>query len=180
MSRPNPQLIMERPHLDELPQLQVPEPYRIRSYRPKDEVLWTKLVGIAMNSSWTVEACRKNIIAAPGFDAGGMFFAVKGEEVVGTACAFHEEKNPPERGTVHMVCVHPDHRGAGLGYWLSLAVLHRLRERGFESVQLLTDDARLPAIHIYLKLGFRSLLSHESFPARWEAVMKTLRETGFA
>ena len=108
MSASRPQLKMERPHLDDLPPMQVPEPYGIRSYRPNDEVLWTELVGVAMNSSWTVEACRKNIIAAPGFDPEGMFFAVMGEKVVGTACAFHDEQNPPDRGTVHMVCVHPD------------------------------------------------------------------------
>ena len=29
---------MVRPHLDDLPPLQVPEPYRIRSYEPDDEV----------------------------------------------------------------------------------------------------------------------------------------------
>jgi mycothiol synthase len=166
---------MERLNLDGLPPLQVPEPYQIRSYQPNDEVLWTRLVGVAMNSSWTVEACRERIISAPGFDPDGLFFAVLGDEVVGTACAFHEEKNPPERGTVHMVCVHPDHRGFGLGYWLSLSVLHRFRERGLRSVQLLTDDMRLPAIHIYLKLGFQPNFDHESYPKRWEAVMKTLR-----
>lgn len=180
MSAANPQLIMERPSLDDLPPLEVPAPYRIRSYRPNDEVLWTNLVRAAMNPSWTVEACREKIISAPGFDPDGMFFAVKGEEVVGTACAFHDAVNPPDRGTVHMVCVHPDHRGVGLGYWVSLAVLHRFRERDFSSVQLLTDDVRLPAIHIYLKLGFKPLMSHASYPARWEAVMQTLRETGFA
>ena len=180
MSKPNPQLVMVRPHLDNLPPLETSEPYRIRSYQPDDEVLWTELVGVAMNSRWTVEACRENILAAPGFDPGGMFFAMHGEQAVGTATAFHEEKNPPERGTVHMVCVHPDHRGHGLGYWLSLAVLHRFRERGLESVQLLTDDVRLPAIHIYLKLGFEPHMSHPSYPQRWEAIMQTLRETGFA
>ena len=179
MSASKPQLKMERPHLDDLPPLRVPEPYGIRSYRPNDEVLWTELVRVAMNSSWTVEACRKNMIAAPGFDPEGLFFAVMDEKVVGTACAFHDEQNPPDRGTVHMVCVHPDHRGFGLGYWLSLAVLHRLRKRDFRSVQLLTDDERLPAVHIYLKLGFKPLMSHESYPARWEAVMETLRNTGF-
>ncbi len=178
MSASNPQLIMVRPHLDDLPPLQVPAPYRIRAYRPNDEVLWTELVRVAMNSSWTVEACRERIIGAPGYDPGGLFFAVKDETVVGTASAVHEEKNPPERGTVHMVCVHPEHRGFGLGYWLSLSVLHRLRERGFRSVQLLTDDVRLPAIHIYLKLGFAPHMSHPSYPGRWEAVMETLRTTG--
>ena len=178
MSRARPQLIMVRPHLDDLPPLRVPEPYRIRSYRPNDEVLWTELVGVAMNSSWTVEGCREKIIGAPGFDPGGLFFAVEGETVVGTACAFHDEGNPPERGTVHMVCVHPDHRGRRLGYWLSLAVLRRFRERGLRSVQLLTDDVRLAAIHIYLKLGFAPHMSHESYPARWEAIMRNLRATG--
>lgn len=180
MSASNPQLIMVRPHLDDLPPLQVPEPYRIRSYRPNDEVLWTELVAAAMNPSWTVEACREKIIANPGFDPDGMFFAVAGDRVVGTASAFHEAKNPPDRGTVHMVCVHPDHRGHGLGYWLSLAVLHRFRERDFHSAQLLTDDVRLPAIHIYLKLGFEPHMSHPSYPERWEAIMETLRQTGFA
>ena len=130
-----------------------------------------------MNSSWTVEACRKNMIAAPGFDPEGLFFAVMDEKVVGTACAFHDEQNPPDRGTVHMVCVHPDHRGFGLGILaLPRGLAPLARNADFRSVQLLTDDVRLTAIHIYLKLGFRPLMSHESYPARWEAVMETLAQ----
>lgn len=175
MSPARTQLRMERPNLDDLPPVRVPPPYTIRTYQPNDEAPWTELVVVAMSSQWTVEDCRRDLIGAPGFDPDGLFFAAKGDEVVGTACAFYEENLPPDRGTVHMVCVHPDHRGHGLGYWLTLATLHRFRERGFRSVHLRTDDERLPAIHTYLKLGFQPVMIDESYPARWEALMAILR-----
>ena len=46
-----------------------------------------------------------------------------------------------------------------------------LRERGYKSVVLSTDDERIPALTLYYSLGFRPVYSHESHKARWEAVL---------
>jgi len=148
----------------------MPAPYRLRTYQPGDEALWAELVRVGMPSHHTAETCRTQVVASPYFDPAGFFLVVQGEQAVGTACAFQRDGDPPHLGCVHMVCVHPDHRGHRLGYWVTLAVLHRLRERGFRQAVLQTDDWRLPAIRIYRDLGFQPYHTHASHPERWQKV----------
>ncbi|MDP9363358.1 MAG: GNAT family N-acetyltransferase, partial [Chloroflexota bacterium] len=49
----------------------------------------------------------------------------------------------------------PAHCGRGLGRAVTLATLHRFRELGRRDAVLETDPPRLPAIRLYLALGFR-------------------------
>ena len=46
------------------------------------------------------------------------------------------------------------HKGKGIGYTVCAAVTRSLVERGYSRIFLTTDDWRLPAIAIYLKLGY--------------------------
>ncbi|MCJ7822097.1 MAG: GNAT family N-acetyltransferase, partial [Armatimonadetes bacterium] len=71
-----------------------------------------------------------------------------------------------------------EHRGRGLGRALVLSVLRRLREVGVASATLDTDDFRLPAIRLYLALGFRPELTHESHAERWRDVRRELGPEG--
>ena len=73
-----------------------------------------------------------------------------------------------------MVGVDPDTRGLGLSLPIVAAALISLRERGFASAMLSTDDFRIPAIKTYLRLGFEPVMSHESHPERWAAVMEKI------
>ena len=54
------------------------------------------------------------------------------------------------------------------------AALYALRDRGYTSALLSTDDYRIPAISLYLSLGFRPLFTHESHKERWRAVLKAI------
>ena len=56
---------------------------------------------------------------------------------------------------VHWVAILPGFMGQGLGRPLVAAVLHRLHELGHYRVFLDTDSGRVPAIRLYMKLGFR-------------------------
>ena len=50
------------------------------------------------------------------------------------------------------------------------AVVDRLLRAGYYNMRLNTDDWRLPAIHIYLKLGFVPFLRLPDMSDRWRAV----------
>lgn len=178
------QLRMWRPHLDDLPGLVVPDGYQLRTFRPGDESAWGQIMETdgGIGREWPAEKVRERIIGRPQFEAAGLFFATcdaEGDRPVASACAW---RRPPEEGVignVHMVCALPSHRGLGLGRLATLAVLHYLRERGFRSADLTTDDFRLAAIKSYLGLGF--VPAYRTDPdrvddheARWSAVFAIL------
>ena len=75
-----------------------------------------------------------------------------------------------------MVGVHADARGLGAGKMIGLAALYDLRDRGYKSALLSTDEHRLPAISLYLSLGFEPVFTHESHKARWEKVFEQIAE----
>jgi mycothiol synthase len=55
-----------------------------------------------------------------------------------------------------------------------LAVLHHFRESGCTGAVLETDDHRLPAIRLYLSLGFLPQMVAPDHPERWRAVFQAL------
>jgi len=96
-------------------------------------------------------------------------------EPIATAIAWRWDKDP-ETGYVHMVGADPRYKGNGLGYQVSLATLHQMAAENRQSVILHTDDFRLPAIAIYLRLGFEPEITHESHEARWEDIYTRISE----
>lgn len=181
------QLRMLRPRLDDLPALEVPRGYGLRTYRPGDESAWAQIMESTggVGKEWTVERVRARMVEREQFEPAGMFFATSDAEAgrpVASASAWRAAPDERETGNVHMVCALESHRGRGLGRLVTLAVLHRLRERGFRCADLTTDDWRLAAIKSYLSLGFvpiylpdpEGLDPHEP---RWSAVFSALLGT---
>jgi len=168
---------MRRPDLDGLPPVVIPAGYRLRTYAPGDEEAWARIMNTGIGQSHTAERCRANLIERPQFRPEGLFFAVTEEgEAVGSACAWRRPEEAPESGYVHMVCVTPEHHGHKLGYWLSLAALHRFREWELVDALLDTDDFRIPALQTYFDLGFVPLLREEdpTQAERWAKVVEAL------
>ncbi len=95
------------------------------------------------------------------------------DQIVATAAIqLHEYK--PDSATLHMVYTHPDHRGKGLGAWVTVAAMGYAHAHGLPVMYLTTDEFRIPAIKIYLKYGFRPVLYREDMAGRWQSVMNTL------
>ena len=157
-----------------LPEVAVPAGYLIRAYQHGDGAAWCRLVNEAIGGERTEAGLQEEMDGAQDFQASDLFFAVDGEEVVGTTWALRRESFPSGVGSVHMVAVAPEHRGCGLGRLLVLSALQRLREQGIARARLQTDDVRIPAIKMYLGVGFRPLLTHESHPERWRKVYYAL------
>jgi len=61
-----------------------------------------------------------------------------------------------------------------LGTIVSTAATRRLIEAGYRRIYLLTDDFRLPAIRIYLALGYAPLFHAPGMPERWQVVLQQI------
>ncbi|MCJ7752916.1 MAG: GNAT family N-acetyltransferase [Armatimonadetes bacterium] len=157
-----------------LPEVAVPAGYLIRTYRHGDSAAWCRLINGGIGGEWTEAGLQEEMDGAKDFQAADLFFAVEGEEVVGTTWALRRESFPLGVGSVHMLAVEPEHRRRGLGRLLVLFALRRFCEQGIAGARLQTDDVRLPAIKIYLGVGFRPLLTHESHLERWRKVYRKL------
>ena len=170
------QLQMVRPELRRLPRPKVARGYRLRTYRPGDEADWARLVKAGIGGDWNAEKAKANLTGQERFFPDGLFFAqtAKGKAVA-TACAWRKSADEWELGELHMVATDEKHRGRGLGRALCVAVLRYFREKGFKRVRLSTDDHRLPAIKIYLDLGFEPVIVDELHRQRWQDVRAALR-----
>jgi mycothiol synthase len=168
------QLRMKRPQLEDLPPVALPTGYWLRSFQSGDEAAWCRIMDTGIGSMWTIERMREFMLDRPQFRGDGLFFATSTDEPVATACAWRDTPEEERIGLVHMVCCLPEHRGKNLGEAITLAVLHHFRENGFQSAELCTDDWRLAAIKLYLRLGFVPMLVEHDHPQRWELIAEQL------
>lgn len=167
---------MLRDHLDDLPEIQVPDGYELRSYQPGDDQAWCDIMEGNVGRNWTAELFEQKMSSDPRFSPDALFFALHEESPVASACAWRPSPEEEVVGDVHMVGALDDHRGKGLGHLVNSAVLHKLKEQGFQKAHLKTDDWRLAAINSYLKAGFEPLNTHISHAERWDLILEKISE----
>tara|TARA_A100001037_G_scaffold27533_1_gene22208 strand:- start:40 stop:558 length:519 start_codon:yes stop_codon:yes gene_type:complete len=167
---------MLRDHLDDLPEIQVPDGYELRSYQPGDDQAWCDIMEGNVGRNWTAELFEQKMSSDPRFSPDALFFALHEELPVASACAWRPSPEEEVVGDVHMVGALDDHRGKGLGHLVNSAVLHKLKEQGFQKAHLKTDDWRLAAINSYLKAGFEPLNTHISHAERWDLILEKISE----
>lgn len=178
-----PQLLMHR-RLQDLPSLELPAGFSARSYQPGDAAAWEHIIhhSFGMDAQGLFD---RNMRIDPAYRPERVWFICRkqesGDQPVATASAWRQPfKRDVDTGTLHMVGVHPDHAGMGLGSLVSLAALHQMHREGKSAAVLQTDDHRLSAIKTYLKLGFEPLLIDENQRQRWVDVFETLNQSQLA
>jgi mycothiol synthase len=152
-----------RRDLDDLPPLQVPSGYRLRTYQEGDEEAWMRVIRAAFATEAGTHApagdsaFRRELAESPLFEPERVFFAVREAdgEVAGTTSSWEAEIDGRLVGLIHWVAVAPEHRGHALGEALNLAALHDMRARGHREAYLNTHTALRSAVHLYESLGFR-------------------------
>ena len=170
------QLRMVRPNLDDLPELELPIGYAMRSYLEGDEEHWARIISDSFGGrERTAQDTRDQITEMDVFLPEGFYLATYCGIPVGTACAWRDSVDEKEVGNVHMVGVVAEHTGHKLGKWVSLAVLRYLRDNGFKCAKLDTDDFRIPAVKTYLNLGFIPVYIADGQPDRWQNILKKLK-----
>ncbi|NMA09346.1 MAG: GNAT family N-acetyltransferase [Clostridiales bacterium] len=164
------QLKMYRPDLP-VPDYTLPEGYTIRAMEPGEEVLWSVACLDAFVPSvdpiWYAKHMNR------GVQTENVLLLFHGDECIGTATA----QNLPDGPYLHFVAIRSAYRGRGLSRPLCLAVLKRHAELGHHGCYLTTDDFRLPAIALYLKLGFEPVLWTDDAEERWEKVYQALDDS---
>ena len=170
-----PQLRMYRPHFDDLPPVELPDGYSVRTFLPGDEANWERIIGISFGREPGQIGFAASMLKSGCFLPERVFFVCCGDEAVATAAAYLLPPTIlPDCGTLHYVGALPGHTGRHLGGTVSLAALHRMRHEGRACGTLQTDDFRLPAVKTYLRLGFHPVLADENQRQRWRDVFAAL------
>jgi len=167
---------MLRPSLHDLPPLDPPAGYVLRHCRPGDEAELTEVLQDAFDQDsmafqWAV---RDN----HGFMPERSWLIERDGLIVASASMLMDPDSSAARraGTafLHWVAARPGHAGKRLGYWVCMAVLHRMASEGYRQAGLGTDVGRFPAIKTYLNLGFEPRLIHEGHRDCWRKIFENL------
>jgi mycothiol synthase len=160
--------------LSNLPSIAIAPGYHIRTYREGDAAAWSRIMN-GQVGAWDEERFFAKVHDQPVFRADGLFFAVRNETPAATACAWWvPEKYGPDVGVLHMVATDPEHRHMGLGRAVSVSVMHFFAHLGMQACLLSTTTERLPAIRLYLSLGFEPVLDSSEIKAAWSQIERDL------
>ena len=172
---PGPQLIMRRPHLRQVPAAVAPAGYELRHFRPGDEAGWNALMDLAFERRpGQSDFAREMADDDPYRPERVKLLLDASGAIVATASCWVLPRYGDDAAVLHWVARHPGHRGRGLGRLVSLAVLHQAVEEGRGRAFLQTDDFRVPALRIYLRMGFEPVITHRSHPGRWRRILHDL------
>jgi mycothiol synthase len=166
-----PQLVMTRRQVNDLPAVSLPPDCLCRPFEPGDERSWETIINDAFGG--TSDFIRF-MAGSPAFKPERVWFICCGEKPVATASAWLMPAYGEACGYLHMVGVMKEHSGRGLGLQVSLAALHQMLKEGRSHAVLETDDFRIPAIKTYFKLDFVPMLTHDSHEQRWSRIYKIL------
>ena len=168
-----PQLLMWYPHSDSPPVGRTKEGYELRSYRDGDESAWAELLNDGGDLGiWTVARIEQELLKA--LLPGGQFFATMEETLIAGAGLYDGEKRGAACWEIGWVVTDPRHRGLGLARQVTAAAVAAALSQPPRPIFLMTDDFRIAAVKLYLKMGFAPDFDHDSYPHRWSRLGREL------
>jgi len=171
---PQLQMVWPTHRLSQPPPVVLPPDYRLRTYRPGDEPRFFEVMALAGWPGWD-EAKLKPWLYRMLPEGWLMVVTEADDLIVATAMATHDPTwVRPFSGEVGWVAGDPAHKGRGLGTAVVAAVTARFMEMGYPSIHLFTEHERLPALAIYLRLGYLPLLAGPEVRLLWQAVCAEL------
>ncbi len=181
-------MVISAPGVLDVPDAGVPTGYTLRPYREGDEVtLAAALQAVGFRDCGvdrvldTLADSDRRIGSAVVEFGGGIVASTFASRMASDQISPVTGKpgEPLREGVLDYVATHPDHQGRGLGRATCTAVSRYLVAQGCKMVSLLTDDWRLPAIHLYLSLGYEPVMNREDMPERWVGVRRELEKQGY-
>ncbi len=179
-------MVIDRDAVDRLPDVLLPDGYLVRGYMPGDIPSWSNTLQAGGFTDWSEERVYDYLVDDERRE-GSRVIEYDDLIVAGTFAsqitvvprpASRRGSDRDREGVLDFVVTHPDHRSKGLGRATCTEVAKFLISRGYEAISLSTDDWRLPAIHVYLSLGFRPVMHREDMPGRWATIYEKLKEAG--
>ena len=140
--------------------------FSIRTYHLGDEEHWCLIISESFNAEFKLDKWQKQILGKEGYRPERVFFVL---DDAGVPCATASAMRigGEQHGYVHYVGTRLVFAGKKLGYHVTAAVTQSFRREGCQNATLDTDPHRIPAIRVYLKLGYRPLIVHEKHQGIW-------------
>jgi mycothiol synthase len=162
---------MRKPDITTLPPLVLAEDEQIICHKEGCgmEETWEEIIESAFGKHYNFDF----LIKAGDYSPEHVLYLTVNGKPIATTSAVASPTFEGE-GWYRMVGVHADAKGRGAGKKIALAALYAPRERGYTSAMLSTDDERIPALSLYLSLGFEPYYCHESHKERWEKVFEEI------
>ena len=160
-----------------IPTFELPKGFLIRPYLKGDEYHWIEIHEHA--DRWNkVDLDLYNDVFSEhpiALEERQFYLLDSNDKPIGTATAWQRELNGTLIGLIHWVAIHPDFQGKGLSKPLLSATCARLFEHGFSKAFLRTSTARIAAINLYWKFGFRPLLLDENDKPVWKQIQSHIK-----
>ena len=156
---------MQLPDVTAAPAPRSPVGYQRRSFVPsQDEPTSAQIENASFQDEWEFMPVPvgeiEGFVRSPSFRADGVIYALHQGQVMGECWTWIDrdsmEQTGGPRGDAWCLCVHPEHRGRGLGRALLLSSVHWLRRQGMTCAGLCVDGANERARRLYESVGFRT------------------------
>ena len=167
------QLEMVRPSTALVAAPPVPGGYLLRQFRAGDEAGYDDLFHLAFADEGGFPEALERALE-------GGFFVIEhlaSGELVSSCQAWRGSIMPrhPDAGNMGWLVTDPSHTRKGLGTIVAASATNRLAAEGYQRPCLGTEDFRIAAISIYLKLGWRPYVYREDMVPRWRSIFARLR-----
>ncbi len=165
-------VLMRRPDLEDLPELEVPASFSLRLALPNEVGALAVLLTRAFEVTLDEDLVRHRLTEAPDVEA--IYVVAHDGALVATASARVAPEEFPGSGYLHWVGADPDYQGKGLGRLVVLRVLIHFRDAGLRDAVLETQDHLTAPLRTYLRLGFLPEYREEHDRRRWSRAMPRL------
>lgn len=167
-------LELVRPAGARVPVPPLPPGYTLRPCEDRDAGSWLELFALAWPDTGALAHIRTHALP-------GGFLVVEHhatQQLVASCVAFKPEspERHPHDGSLGWLVTDPAHARRGLAAALAATVTNRLVDEAYACPWLNTEDDRLAAIRLYLRLGWRPHLYTDGMEQRWRAVFARLAE----
>ena len=169
-------LYMVRPHMEDIPQVSLPEGFRFRALHPDEGGLWTDIERDAEEYFPIEGTLFANQFGDDPQALRWRSYIVEDERGVGIATItswYNRTYKGEDYGQIHWVAVRKAYWNRGLGKAMMTHALNRMAE-WHDKAFLGTQSKRLPAIKIYLDFGFVPDLDHPFAREAWREVKAEL------
>jgi len=151
----------------------LPEGYSFRMYTPGLETEWIRIQDeaddyIKVDKKFFEQEFHPHEEELPR----RMVMLTHGDNLIGTATAWPDDiYGDPGTGRLHWVAIVPEYQGKGLAVSLTYFTLSLFPALGCSRAYLLTNAVRIPAISLYLKLGFKPVIGDPEEQRAWEEIL---------
>ena len=146
---------------EQLPELELPQGYSVRSFQKGDTPLLTRVQNDAFTGSWGFSPNTEDQIEyrthMPNTSHAGIMFLFEGDDPAAYCWTVLVPGDNGVRGMIGMIGVVPGYRGKGVSRHILYAGMKHLRSIGLAEVGLEVDGDNDPAVGLYKSVGFKTV-----------------------